>query len=642
MADRRRRHARADRRASKIRTPAAVLRGAGRRAVPSHPGEGLAGAGRRRRGADPRTPTLSRSETGTDAQPAKSIKVRGARQHNLKGIDVDIPRDRITVCCGPSGSGKSSLAMDTIYAEGQRRYVESLSAYARQFVGQMQKPKLDHIEGLSPAIAIEQKHSGQHAAEHRGHGDRDLRLPADPPVAARAAAIARPATCPSAPQSADEVIEKIMAHPAGTKLYLMAPLEIHVGERYETLWEQSRARRATSAFASTARPIRSTSRRRSTAGASTSVEVVIDRVTVRPDARSRHRRQRRERPGPGPRRARAWPIPATTCPSRTGRAKRHSQHFACDRCGRSFEPLSPHHFSFNSPLGWCPACEGLGVQTGTNPAALAARSEAHAGPGRRGALAGARQPAVRARCSEAFAARHRRAPGRPLRAARRPPSPADLARHRRAVVRRAEADARLKAGQRRKRRARTLSLSGRRFRFQYKGLYPALEEASRVSPGFRIQAGTPGRRSRVLGLRRQPAPRRCRGRAAPRPHDRRTLPHAAGPAARRSSPSWKPDARRAEDRRRGAPRDPQPRAIPRRRGAGVSDARPAGPDALRRRDAADPAGRPGRQRAVRRALRARRADHRPAPARQPPAARRPARSSATWATRCWWSSTTAR
>ncbi len=89
-------------------------------------------------------------------ESATSIKVRGAKQHNLKDVSVEIPRDAMTVCCGPSGSGKSSLAMDTIYAEGQRRYVESLSSYARQFVGQMQKPQLEHIEGLSPAIAIEQ------------------------------------------------------------------------------------------------------------------------------------------------------------------------------------------------------------------------------------------------------------------------------------------------------------------------------------------------------------------------------------------------------------------------------------------------------------------------------------------------------
>ena len=111
------------------------------------------------------------------------------RQHNLKGVDVDIPRDQMTVCCGLSGSGKSSLAMDTIYAEGQRRYVESLSSYARQFVGQMQKPKLDHIEGLSPAIAIEQKNLGHYAALHGRHRHGNLRLSADSDGAARQAAL---------------------------------------------------------------------------------------------------------------------------------------------------------------------------------------------------------------------------------------------------------------------------------------------------------------------------------------------------------------------------------------------------------------------------------------------------------------------
>ncbi|HMC11042.1 MAG TPA: ATP-binding cassette domain-containing protein, partial [Pirellulaceae bacterium] len=103
---------------------------------------------------------ISRQKSSAQIFGDQTIRVRGARQHNLKGVDVDIPRDQMTVCCGLSGSGKSSLAMDTIYAEGQRRYVESLSSYARQFVGQMQKPKLDHIEGLSPAIAIEQKNLG--------------------------------------------------------------------------------------------------------------------------------------------------------------------------------------------------------------------------------------------------------------------------------------------------------------------------------------------------------------------------------------------------------------------------------------------------------------------------------------------------
>ena len=184
--------------------------------------------------------TQTNGENGRHAKLAQAIVVRGARQHNLKGIDVEIPRDQITVCCGPSGSGKSSLAMDTIYAEGQRRYVESLSSYARQFVGQMQKPKLDHIEGLSPAIAIEQKHMGKTPRSTVGTVTEVydyLRI-----LMAR---LGQP-HCPSCnvpigTQSADEVIEKILSHPEGTRLYLMAPLAIEVGERYETLWEEIRA-----------------------------------------------------------------------------------------------------------------------------------------------------------------------------------------------------------------------------------------------------------------------------------------------------------------------------------------------------------------------------------------------------------------
>ena len=171
---------------------------------------------------------------------SQAIVVRGARQHNLKGIDVEIPRDRMTVCCGLSGSGKSSLAMDTIYAEGQRRYVESLSSYARQFVGQMQKPKLDHIEGLSPAIAIEQKHMGHTPRSTVGTVTEIydyFRV-----LMARLGQPHCPACeIPIGTQSADEIIDKIMAEPPETKLYLMAPLDIRVGEKYETLWEEIRA-----------------------------------------------------------------------------------------------------------------------------------------------------------------------------------------------------------------------------------------------------------------------------------------------------------------------------------------------------------------------------------------------------------------
>ena len=118
----------------------------------------------------------------------RAIAIRGAREHNLKNIDLDIPRDKLVVITGLSGSGKSSLAFDTIYAEGQRRYVESLSAYARQFLEMMQKPDVDHIDGLSPAISIEQKTTSKQSALHRRHGHRDLRLSA-PAVGARRRAL---------------------------------------------------------------------------------------------------------------------------------------------------------------------------------------------------------------------------------------------------------------------------------------------------------------------------------------------------------------------------------------------------------------------------------------------------------------------
>ncbi len=176
------------------------------------------------------TGSLSASVSASTAGRASQnlIKVRGARQNNLKGVDVDIPRDQLTVFCGPSGSGKSSLAMDTIYAEGQRRYVESLSAYARQFVGQMQKPKLDHIEGLSPAIAIEQKHSGHTPRSTVGTVTEIydyLRI-----LVSRLGVPHCPACdVPVGTQSAMKSSPRSWIIPPGTKLYIMAPWEVSRG-----------------------------------------------------------------------------------------------------------------------------------------------------------------------------------------------------------------------------------------------------------------------------------------------------------------------------------------------------------------------------------------------------------------------------
>jgi excinuclease ABC subunit A len=436
------------------------------------------------------------------AEPARAIKVRGAWQHNLKGIDVDVPRDQITVCCGPSGSGKTSLAMDTIYAEGQRRYVESLSAYARQFVGQMPKPRLDHIEGLSPAIAIQQKHSGQTPRSTVGTVTEVydyLRI-----LMARLGEPYCPdCNVPIGTQSADEVIGKIMDHPEGTRLYLMAPLSIEVGDQYETLWDEIRGQgyarvRIDGQTYSVDNPPKIDRRRKH------AVEVVIDRTVVRGDARSRIADSVENALALG-KGVLAVAYPQEGVPEPDWQVETHSQHFACDRCGRSFEPLSPHHFSFNSALGWCPSCEGLGVQTGANPAALLRDPKLTLA---QGALA--LWPDVRSRLFLPMVEALGRGLGVPIDV----PFEQLGARHRRLVMHGAGErwfdvlagrianpsgnDADSKDGLAiRPAKKRTHDLSPPAgpgahagpvaFRFQYKGLYPALEEASRLSQGLRTR-----------------------------------------------------------------------------------------------------------------------------------------------------------
>jgi excinuclease ABC subunit A len=402
-------------------------------------------------------------------EPLDVIRVRGAAQHNLKGVDVEIQRDKLTVCCGPSGSGKSSLAMDTIYAEGQRRYVESLSAYARQFVGQMQKPKLEHIEGLSPAIAIEQKHAATSPRSTVGTVTEIydyLRI-----LMARLGQPYCPqCDVPIGTQSADEIIGKIMDHPAGTRLLLTAPAAIQVGERYETLWDELRAAgyarvRIDGQTHSLDNPPAIDRRRKH------DIEVVIDRLVIRPDARSRIAGSVENALAVG-RGILSVVYPKDDLPEPRWPTTVHSQHYACDRCGRSFEPLTPHHFSFNSQLGWCPACEGLGRQTGTNPAALIRDEELTLAGG-----ALALWPDPKSQLCVAMVASFCREVGIPQDV---PFGQLD-ARHRRLLMHgTGEQWFEVELGSRK-------GDVGATFRFQYKGLYPALEEASHVSPSFRAQ-----------------------------------------------------------------------------------------------------------------------------------------------------------
>ena len=420
----------------------------------------------------------SRSDpAGGKTASAQEIVVQGAQQHNLKNVDVRIRRDALTVFCGPSGSGKSSLAMDTIYAEGQRRYVESLSSYARQFVGQMQKPKVDHIDGLSPAIAIEQKNLGNTPRSTVGTVTEIydyLRIL----MARLGQAYCPDCDIPVGTQTVDEILDKLLAEPAGTRLYVLAPVEIDVGREYASLWDEIRAAgyarlRIDGVTYPLDQPPEIDRRRKH------EVEIVVDRIVVRPEVRGRIADSVENALALGKGVIRVAEVldgvPEVRWPVRT-----HSQHLACDRCGRSFEPLTPHSFSFNSQLGWCPSCQGLGVQVGANSAALLRDPKQTLAGG-----AMALWPNLEHRLSQRMLESLGAGTGVPL------DRPFDQlgARHRRILlhgtgdqwfeVGPTPAEAAAKAG------AKTGTVPT--FRFQFKGLYPALEEASRLSPSFRAR-----------------------------------------------------------------------------------------------------------------------------------------------------------
>jgi len=445
------------------------------------------------------TSKRKKAAAGKRAKPVRSIAVRGAQQHNLKHVDVEIPRDKLSVFCGPSGSGKSSLAMDTIYAEGQRRYVESLSSYARQFVGQMQKPRIEHIEGLSPAIAIEQKHSIHSPRSTVGTVTEIydyLRIL----VSRLGEPYCPDCNLPIGSQSADEIIGKVMDHPSGTRLYLMAPVSVEVGEKYETLWEEMRAsgyvRVRIDGITYPIDEVPDIDRRRKH-----EVEAVIDRVTIRGDARSRiaDSVENALSVGNG---VLHVAYPKRDIAEDKWESDVHSQHFSCDQCGRSFEPLSPHNFSFNSSLGWCPECEGLGVQTGTNPAALLRDPKLTLSEG-----AVALWPDAGDELFAMMLDGFSRGSGIPI------DVPYDQlgSRHRRLIMHgtadqwfeamvpeappskptpKAKKTTKKKPAAKAKKTPPSAIPPGAKpgsvlFRFQYKGLYPALEEASRLSPRLR-------------------------------------------------------------------------------------------------------------------------------------------------------------
>ncbi len=284
------------------------------------------------------------------------IVIQGAREHNLKNVDVEIPRDQLVVLTGLSGSGKSSLAFDTIYAEGQRRYVESLSSYARQFLGQMEKPDVDSIEGLSPAISIDQKTTSKNPRSTVGTVTEIydyLRL-----LWAR---IGVP-HCPKCgreikQQTIDQIVDQLLALPEKTRLQIMAPvIRARKGE-YVKVFDDARRSgyvrvRVDGNLYDLSETIQLEKNKKHT------IEIVVDRLVVKPEIRQRLTDSVETA---------AALAKGLVVVDADGQELLFSQNYACEECGISIEELTPRMFSFNNPYGACPTCTGLGFQMKIDP-----------------------------------------------------------------------------------------------------------------------------------------------------------------------------------------------------------------------------------------------------------------------------------
>ncbi|MFZ5659453.1 MAG: excinuclease ABC subunit UvrA [Pseudomonadota bacterium] len=290
----------------------------------------------------------------------ESIKIRGARTHNLKNVHLDLPRDRLIVITGLSGSGKSSLAFDTLYAEGQRRYVESLSAYARQFLALMGKPDVDSIEGLSPAISIEQKSTSHNPRSTVGTITEIydyLRL-----LYAR---IGEPHCCgrPIQAQTVSQMVDQVLALPAERRVLILAPVVQDRKGEHEQVIKQLRSqgfvRARIDGQVVDLEQVPPLDKKRSHR-----VEVIVDRLKIRPDAASRLA----ESFETALQLAEGQAIVSVLADG--GGAEQEllfSEKYACPSCGLSFPPLEPRMFSFNNPAGACPRCDGLGQLTFFDP-----------------------------------------------------------------------------------------------------------------------------------------------------------------------------------------------------------------------------------------------------------------------------------
>ncbi|HEV8262354.1 MAG TPA: excinuclease ABC subunit UvrA, partial [Burkholderiales bacterium] len=293
------------------------------------------------------------------------IRVRGARTHNLKNINLDLPRNRLIVITGLSGSGKSSLAFDTLYAEGQRRYVESLSAYARQFLELMEKPDVDLIEGLSPAIAIEQK-----ATSHNPRSTVGTVTEIHDYLRLLYARVGEP-HCPDhgislSAQSVSQMVDHVLQLPEDTRLMILAPLLVGRKGEYLELFDDLRAQgfvrlRVDGEVHDIESVPKLAKTRKHT------IEIVVDRLKIRPEAKQRLAESFETALRHADGRALAVEMDS-------GKEHLFSARFACPICSYSLPELEPRLFSFNNPMGACPRCDGLGSITFFDPKRVVAFS----------------------------------------------------------------------------------------------------------------------------------------------------------------------------------------------------------------------------------------------------------------------------
>jgi len=296
------------------------------------------------------------------AQRADRLEIRGAAEHNLKHVTLGIPKNRLVVFSGPSGSGKSSLAFDTLYAEGQRRYIESLSSYARQFLGQMDKPRYDQIRGLSPTISIEQK-----AASNNPRSTVGTITEVYDYLRVLYARLGRQ-HCHGCgrlvePLSAQQIVERLLALGPGTRFLLLAPLAEHrKGAHRERLAEAvregyGRVRVDGAVYPAEAVPVLDKNRKHT-------VEIVVDRLAAPPSADAPYRARLADSVEAALRKGNGRVI----CAELPGPERLYSRHRHCPHCDLGFPDLTPQSFSFNSPLGMCPDCNGLGTKPEMDPA----------------------------------------------------------------------------------------------------------------------------------------------------------------------------------------------------------------------------------------------------------------------------------